>query len=253
MLVWGGALRHLSRNQGVTLFTVLLAAFKILLYRYSSQSDIVVGSPNANRSRVELENIVGYFANTLALRTDLSGNPRLSELLLRIQETVLEAHAHQQVPLDTLVEALRVKRNPSYSPLFQTTFSFQNTPRRVLPEGNLAIAPIESSFDVSRYDISLLMWDESPRLVATLNYNSDLFVEETMQVMQERYVRLLRSMVADPSRKILDLSVQEADEFGDSLKRDASPFDSSMALDASDDEFDFGEPREEESISVLNS
>src|SRR5262249_39844057 len=119
-------LRQLSRREGVTLFMTLLAAFQLLLYRYTNQSDIVVGSPIANRDRTETENLIGFLTNTLPLRTDLSGEPSFRELLNRVKEVVLEAHAHQHLPFERLVEELQPERDLNRNPLVQVDFTLIN-------------------------------------------------------------------------------------------------------------------------------
>ena len=125
-------LKALGRKEGVTLYMTLLAAFQTLLHRYTGQDDIVVGSPIANRNRIEIEGLIGFFVNTLVLRTDHSGNPPFRELLRRVRETALEAYAHQDLPFEKLVEELRPDRDLSCSPLFQAMFVFQNAPAREL-------------------------------------------------------------------------------------------------------------------------
>ncbi len=126
------ALRELSRQEGTTLFMTLLAAFQTLLFRYSGQQDIVVGSPVAGRNRTELEGLIGFFVNMLPLRTDLSGAPTFRELLGKVRETTLDAYAHQELPFEKLVEELQPERSPSHAPLVQVVFVLQNTPRTPL-------------------------------------------------------------------------------------------------------------------------
>ena len=122
------ALNDLSQRQGVTLFMTLLAAFQTLLFRYTGQEDIVVGSPIANRNRTEIEGLIGFFVNSLAMRTDLSGNPSFLELLGRVREMALGAFAHQDLPFEKLVEELHPERDMSRTPLFQIMFALQNMP-----------------------------------------------------------------------------------------------------------------------------
>ena len=127
---WGTleGLKALSQREGATLFMVLMAAFKVLLYRYSGQRDIVVGTPIANRKRGELEGLIGFFVNTLALRTDLSGDPTFQELLKREREVALGAYGHQDIPFEQLVAELRPERNLGHSPIFQVMLALQNAP-----------------------------------------------------------------------------------------------------------------------------
>ena len=128
-----GALRDLSRREGVTLFMTLLAAFKVLLYRYTEQHDVIVGSPIANRNRTETEELIGCFFNTLVLRTDLSGNPSFRGLLGRVREVCLAGYAHQDLPVEKLIEELQPERDLSRSSLFQVMFILHNTPNWNFP------------------------------------------------------------------------------------------------------------------------
>ncbi|KKK44340.1 hypothetical protein LCGC14_3167270, partial [marine sediment metagenome] len=138
-------LKALSRREGVTLFMTLLAAFKTLLYRYTGQEDMVVGSPIAGRTRVEFEGLIGFFVNTLVLRTSLSGNPSFRELLGRVSDVTQGAYAHQDLPFEKLVEVLQPERSLSYSPLFQVMFVLMNAPQEALDLPGLTAAPMKKS------------------------------------------------------------------------------------------------------------
>ncbi len=147
-------LRALSNREGVTLFMTLLAAFDVLLWRYSGQDDVVVGTPIAGRNRSELEGLIGFFANTLPLRVDVSGNPRFRELLGRVREIALDAYAHQDIPFDKLVEVLRPERSLSQTPLFQVIFAFENSsPTQEFPGLNMKWLEVDRG--TSRCDLSL--------------------------------------------------------------------------------------------------
>ena len=136
------SLEALSRQEGVTLFMMLLTAFQTLLHRYTGQTDIVVGSPVAGRMLTEIEGLIGCFVNTLVLRTDLSGNPTFRELLARVREVALGAYAHQDLPFEKLVEELQPERSLSYEPLFQVMFILQNMPQSALSFLGLTLSPL---------------------------------------------------------------------------------------------------------------
>ena len=173
-------LKALSRKEGVTLYMTLLAAFQILLHRYTGQDDIVVGSPIANRNRIEIEGLIGFFVNTLVLRTDHSGNPTFRELLRRVRETALEAYAHQDLPFEKLVEELRPDRDLSRSPLFQAMFVFQNAPAGELNFKGLNVSPMRMAGETTKFDLTLSVHEGAPGLRAALQYSTDLFDEATI-------------------------------------------------------------------------
>jgi hypothetical protein len=199
------ALRALSRQEGVTLYMVLLATFKVLLYRYTGQEDLVIGSPIAGRDRPELEGLIGIFVNTLVLRTDLSGNVTFRELLGRVRKTILEAFVHQDLPFEKLVEELHPKRDASYGPLIQIAFAFQNVPREPLKLANLTVSPLETDLGTAKVDLTLFMWETKEGLAGLLQYLTDLFDAATISCMQEHFQVLLEAVVADPDRRLLDL------------------------------------------------
>jgi len=193
-------LREMSRREGVTLFMVLLAGWQSLLSRYSGQNDIVVGSPIANRNRVETEKLIGFFVNTLALRTDLSGRPSFRELLRRVREVALGAYAHQDVPFEKLVEELQPERNTGRSPMFQVTFSLQNAPDADLELPGLKLASIGGSLDTAKFEMVLAGSEQAGRIRGGLSYGSDLFSGERIRRMLIHLENLLREMVAEPER-----------------------------------------------------
>jgi amino acid adenylation domain-containing protein len=201
------ALKALGRRQGVTLFMTLLAAFQTLLYRYTGQDDIAVGSPIAGRNRTEVEGLIGFFVNTLVLRSDLSENPSFLELLGRVRKVCLEAYAHQEVPFEKLVEELKPERNLSHSPLFQVLFALQNVPMTELRLTDLSVNTFKADRGTATFDLSLLMFEESSLLKGTIEYNTDLFDEATISRMQGHFQTLLESIVADPDRRLSDLSL----------------------------------------------
>ncbi|HZH31547.1 MAG TPA: amino acid adenylation domain-containing protein [Pyrinomonadaceae bacterium] len=196
-------LRELSRREGCTLFMTLLAAFQLLLSRYSGQQDIIVGTPIAGRTRAELEPLIGFFINTLALRTDLSGEPTFAELLRRVREVTLGAYAHQEVPFEKLVEELRPERDTSRQPLFQVMFAMQNTG----PAGGgggaqlagLELTPVLSGAGAtSKFDLMLMVTERGGELMATFEYATDLFNEESIERMASHLKTLLAGVAAAP-------------------------------------------------------
>ena len=200
-------LKTLSQKEGVTLFMTLLAAFQTLLYRYTGQKDVVVGSPIANRNRTEIEGLIGFFANTLVLRTDLSGNPSFREALQRVRKTALEAYDHQDLPFEKLVEQLNPERNLSYSPLFQVMFVLQNTPagQRGFPGVTLSQMKLESS--TTKFDLSVSMSEQSAGIKGSVEYSTDLFDEATIVRLGDHFLTLLEGIVANPEQYLSDLPI----------------------------------------------
>jgi amino acid adenylation domain-containing protein len=200
-------LKNLSRQQGVTLFMTLLTAFKTLLYRYTGQTDIVVGSPIANRNRAEVESLIGFFVNVLVLRTDLSGDLSFQELLERVKSTALEAYIHQDLPFEKLVEELQPNRDLSYNPLFQVMFVLQNMPKPNLSLSDVSITYEEGYNGTSKFDLTLFMEDSQQGLVATCEYNTDLFNADNVTRMLGHFQTLLESVVSNPQQRISDLQL----------------------------------------------
>ncbi|MHC5852384.1 non-ribosomal peptide synthase/polyketide synthase [Nostoc sp.] len=205
-------LTKLSQQQGVTLFMTLLAAYNTLLYRYTGQTDILVGTPIANRDRTEIEGLIGFFVNTLVMRTDLSLNPSFNELLPRIREVALSAYAHQDLPFEMLVEALQPERDMSHTPLFQVMFALQNAPMSEIELTGLTVSslPIESS--TAKFDLTLSMENTSTGLVGGWEYNTDLFDSSTIERMTGHFACLLEGIVANPSDRISQLPMLTASE-----------------------------------------
>ncbi|MFB2835830.1 condensation domain-containing protein, partial [Floridanema evergladense] len=192
----------LSQEQGVTLFMTLLAAFNTLLYRYSGQTDIVVGSPIANRNQSEIEGLIGFFVNTLVLRTDLSANPSFAQLLDRVREVSLGAYAHQDLPFEMLVEAVAPSRDLSYSPLFQVMFVLQNAPISQLELSGLTLSPQELEMPIAKFDLTLSMESTPDGLMGWWEYNTDLFDGSTIERMTGHFLTLLEAIVAHPETPI---------------------------------------------------
>ncbi|WP_232463551.1 non-ribosomal peptide synthetase [Tumebacillus avium] len=196
------ALRELSRQQGATLYMTLLAAFQTLLSRYSGQQDIVVGSPIAGRNRKEIEGLIGFFINTLVLRTDLSGNPGFAELLQRVKHTTLDAYANQDVPFEMLVAELQPDRELGRTPLFQALFVLQNTPSAgmELPGLTLTGVPLENS--TAKFDLSLMMAETEAGLQGSFEYNTDLWDTATIERMAGHFTTLLEGLTNDPAQPV---------------------------------------------------
>jgi amino acid adenylation domain-containing protein/non-ribosomal peptide synthase protein (TIGR01720 family) len=199
------ALRTLSQQEGVTLFMTLLAAFQTLLYRYTKQEDIVVGSPIANRNRAEIEGLIGFFVNTLVLRTDLSNNPSFRELLQRVRGVALGAYAHQDLPFDKLVEELNPARDLSRTPLFQVMLVLQNAPARTVEFPGLAAESVPVETETAMFDLTLEMTETPNGLKGVIEYNTDLFDATTIQRMIGHVQVLLEGIVADPQQTISEL------------------------------------------------
>ncbi|MBG1243115.1 amino acid adenylation domain-containing protein [Nostoc sp. NZL] len=198
-------LTQLSQKQGVTLFMTLLAAFDTLLYRYTGQLDILVGSAIANREHSEIEGLIGFFVNTLVLRTDLSGNPSFSELLSRVRQIALGAYSHQELPFEMLVEALQPERDLSHPPLFQVMFVLQNTPMSGVELAGLTISSLPPQSTIAKFDLTLSMHNSSAGLVGIWEYNTDLFDASTIERMSGHFVTLLSGIVANPEERISQL------------------------------------------------
>jgi amino acid adenylation domain-containing protein/thioester reductase-like protein len=193
-----GALKAVAQKEGATLFMALLAGFAGLLSRYSGQDDILVGSPVANRGRAEAENLLGFFANTLVLRADLSGEPTFRELLGRVRAMARGAYAHQDVPFERLVEELQPERHLSYSPLFQVMLVLQNGPMPPLALHGLTLSALDLDTGTAKFDLLLNVWEEGGGLAGRLEYATDLFDQDRAERMVEHLATLLAAAAAAP-------------------------------------------------------
>ncbi|HEX6095008.1 MAG TPA: non-ribosomal peptide synthase/polyketide synthase [Thermoanaerobaculia bacterium] len=211
------SLRAFSQRHGVTLFMTLLSAWGALLSRLSGQQDVVVGTPVANRQRREVENLIGFFVNTLALRLRFDSEPSVAALLEQVKETTLAAFAHQELPFEQVVDAVQPERSLSHSPLFQTMLAFNNTSEgdgegaRSLPDLKLAAAQ-EAVSATAQYELSLNLNDGGAALFGTLTYASDLFDHSTIERWAGHFVRLLEAMVAEPAARVGSLPLLAAAE-----------------------------------------
>ncbi len=198
-------LKALSQAQHVTLFMTLLAAVQVVLYRYTGQGDVLVGSLMANRNRVEVENLIGFWINTLVLRTELSDNPRFDALLGRVRDTTTSAYRHGDMPFEKLLEALQVERDLSRSPLFQVLFVLHNLPRQVPEIPGLALCPLEIDSASARFDITLDMWERAEGLQGWLEYNADLFEATTIARLARHLETVLEGVVRAPEQSLSTL------------------------------------------------
>lgn len=196
------SLRQRSQQEGCTLFMTLLAAWKMLLYVYSGQDDIVVGTDVANRSRIETEGLIGFFVNQLVLRTSLTGNPSFREQLRRVQEVTMAAYAHQDLPFDRLVEALNIPRDLSRTPLFQVKFVLQNPPISAMELPGLTLQLMEFDRGTAKFDLLFNMWDSSDGLVGALDYSTDVFDAITITRMVTHFEIVLHQVVAEPDIRL---------------------------------------------------
>ncbi|WP_224242635.1 non-ribosomal peptide synthetase [Hyalangium gracile] len=206
------ALESLTQARGSTLYMALLAAFQTLLHRYTGQQDIAVGSPIANRSRQELEGLIGFFVNSLVMRGDLSGDPRFTDLLERTREAALGAFAHQDLPFERLVQELQPDRELSRNPLFQVMFAVQNAPSVAPDLEGLTLRPLTDLPATTRFDLELHVWKAEQDLRCMLVYSTDLFDEPTMRRFAGHYRTLLEGIVAAPERRLSELPLLSDDE-----------------------------------------
>ena len=199
------AMNSLSKGAGVTPFMTFFAAFVTLLYRYTGEKDIVVGTPIAGRNRPEIEGIIGLFVNTLVLRTDLSDNPSFEQLLMRVREVSLQAYSHQDLPFEKLVDALHPQRSLSHLPLFQVMFDIQNAPIASLDLPDLSISSFPVETGTAKFDLALSIENTSSGLIAEWEYNTDLFDDSTIAQMARNFHTLLIGIVANPQQRISQL------------------------------------------------
>ncbi|GAB6041222.1 amino acid adenylation domain-containing protein [Endothiovibrio diazotrophicus] len=205
-------LRALSVGCDTTLFIVLLAAFKVLMLRYSGQTDVVVGTTIANRTRVEIEPLIGFFVNTLALRSDLGGNPAFRTLLEQVKRVALEAYGHQDLPFEMLVEALHPERNLGHTPFFQVLFTMQNAPMESIELDELRLTPLPVETHTAKFDLIISASETANGWVAQWEYNSDLFEGATIERMADHYRTLLGAIVAAPEQPIQGLPLMDEAE-----------------------------------------
>ncbi|HEX7239442.1 MAG TPA: amino acid adenylation domain-containing protein, partial [Longimicrobiaceae bacterium] len=202
------ALRELSRREGTTLFMTTLAAWQVLLGRYSGQEDVVVGSPISGRTRYETEGLIGFFVNMLPLRADLGGDPTWTEMLRRVRETALGAYAHQELPFERLVEELATERSLTHSPVFQVAFSLERSGGSgPLALGGLGVEPFWGEEGASKFELDLALGEAGERLTGAINYRVELFDAETIGRMAGHLEALLEAMAAHPRGRLSEVSL----------------------------------------------
>ncbi|HEY0603657.1 MAG TPA: amino acid adenylation domain-containing protein, partial [Herpetosiphonaceae bacterium] len=206
------ALAALAQRENVTLFMLMLAAFDVLIYRWSGQDDLVVGTTISGRNRSELSNVMGFFANNLALRTSLAGDPTFREVVQRVRATALAAYSHQDVPFELLVEKLNPERDLSHAPLFQVAFTLQNelVPAREVAGVTMRSLLIDSG--TTKFDLTLFIWEGAGSLTGTLEYSSALFDAATIERLVGHFKVLLSAIAADPELRVDQVPLLSAEE-----------------------------------------
>ncbi|MEM8531243.1 MAG: condensation domain-containing protein, partial [Chloroflexota bacterium] len=199
------SLKALSREEGVSLFMTMLAAFKVLLYRYTNSEQVVVATPIANRTKPELEGMIGFLVNSLVLNTNMHGNPTFRDLLQRVRSTTLGAFAHQDIPFERLVMEMQNERDMSRNPLYQVMFIFQNLPDAPLETPRLTMQPIPIETGTTQCDLTLDFMERDGILTGWFDYDSALFDVETIIRLEHQYQAILYSIVADSSCRLWDI------------------------------------------------
>src|SRR5262249_50713106 len=195
-------LRRLSQREGAMLFMVLMAAFKVLLMRYSGEEDVSVGTVIANRTRREVEGLIGFFVNTLVMRTDLGANPSFRELIRKESTRALEAYVHQEVPFERLVEEINPDRDLSRSPLFQVMMVLQNAGREESEIRGLKVSRIERETGTAKFDLTLELMEDKESIFGSLEYSRDLYDGETVRRMVGHYLQVVEEVVRNAEQRI---------------------------------------------------
>ncbi|WP_323866494.1 condensation domain-containing protein, partial [Xenorhabdus cabanillasii] len=201
------ALKKLSQQHGVTLFMTVLSAWGVVLSRLSGQEDIIIGTPSAGRSRQEVESLMGFFVNTLALRMNFSGALTVAELLTQVRQTALAAQAHQDLPFEQVVEIVQPPRRLAHTPLFQVMFAWQNNEHTDWALPGLMVSPIDQTLETVKFDLELDMFEDNGAISGNLRYATALFDQTTM----ERHIGYLRTvlqvMVANHQQRIGEIDI----------------------------------------------
>nr|WP_052313046.1 non-ribosomal peptide synthetase [Corallococcus coralloides] len=207
-----GSVKALAKQEGVTPFMVLLAAWQVVLARHAGQDDVSVGTPIAGRQRVETEGLIGFFVNTLVLRTRVESGASFRELLAQVRETTLGAYAHQDVPFEKLVEALQPARDLARHPLFQVLFTLQNTPVTPWAVPGLSAAPYALARQASKFDLALSLTEQEDGFAGSVEYSTDLYEERTVRRWMEGFERMVRALVEKPEQRVGDVEWMGAEE-----------------------------------------
>ena len=205
-------LHALSRREVATLYMMILSAVEVLLYRYSGQQQMLIGMPIANRTRLQVEKLIGFFVNQLVVKGEVRGDQKFIDLLRHVREVVLGAYTNQDVPFERVVETLNPERDMSRSPLFQVVFSWQNAPSSRLKLENIELSPVEIEHKAVRYDIELVLWEDEGRIFGHIDYDTDLYEEATIRRMSRHLTQLLESITNDPNQYISNLDLLEDSE-----------------------------------------
>jgi amino acid adenylation domain-containing protein len=205
-------LQRFGQKSGATPYMTLLATLAILLSRYSQQTDIAIGSAIANRNRKEIESLIGFFVNTVVLRVDLADNPDFNELLARVRQTALSAYCHQDVPFEKLVEELQPERSPSYHPLFQVMFVWQNTPTTAWEIAGVEVVGQQIDTGGAKFDLTLSLEEKQGKIQGYWEYSTDLFDRDTILGMMGHFQNLLSAIVATPYKKVEELPLLSPSE-----------------------------------------
>ncbi|KAG0195549.1 hypothetical protein BGX28_001119, partial [Mortierella sp. GBA30] len=201
------ALKQLSQRHGVTLFMTIMSAWSVILARLSGQDDIVIGTPSANRNRQEIEPLIGFFVNTLAMRVDVSGEPSTKELLERVKRCTLAAHAHQDLPFEQVVEIVQPLRRMSHAPLFQVMLVWQNNDEGEWDLPGLDVLPYELDHHIAKFDLALALWESGDVIIGGLDYATSLFNRRTIERHLGYLQKVLQTMVSNVDQSLLTADI----------------------------------------------
>ena len=244
-------LRRLCHNEGVTLFMALLAVFEVLINRYTSQEDIIVGTPVSNRNRSEFESLIGPFINTLVLRLDLSDDPKFVDVLARTKETALGAYANQDVPFEVLVDEIVQVRDPGRTPLFQVMFVLQNSPGQEARFAGLTISPLALETETAKFDLTVSLIETAGGITAAWEYSTDLFDEAFVGQLAAHYRRLVDCAAKDPLQRISQMAMLSEGEIQQLISPPASDYKQGHTEDSLVALFENQAARRPEAVAVI--